>query len=159
MTTAGWYSLLQILSYSCCIFIRDILLNLVQIEFLGINITVRIGDCVACAIDDGGIRVSRRIGLTDNAVGYTAMLYGGICVLVDVECTIGQSRCTAEIKSTLAILVENTGVGTGYRRSYAVCVRVEACSDTAHTLSAIILVIEIARNGRQQFIIRCFILN
>ena len=71
------------------------------------------------------------------------MLYGGICVLVDVECTIGQSRCTAEIKSTLAILVENTGVGTGYRRSYAVCVRVEACSDTAHTLSAIILFVAV----------------
>ena len=36
---------------------------------------------------------------------------------------------------------------------------VKAGSHTACTLGAIILVIEIARNGRQQFIIRCFILN
>ena len=36
---------------------------------------------------------------------------------------------------------------------------VKSGSHTTCTLGAIILVIEIARNGRQQFIIRCFILN
>ena len=143
LTTAGWYSLLQILSYSCCIFLREILLHLAQIEFRGINGAIRIGDCIACTIDDGGIRVSRRIGLTDNAVSYTAMLFRDICVLVNVECTIGQSRCTLQTCSN------NAGIGTGYRRSNAICMRVEASSNTAHTLGTVIVFIAVTINLRQ----------
>ena len=88
LSTAGWYSLLQILSHSCRIFLSDILLNLAQVELRGINRTVRIGDRIACTIDDGGIRVSRRIGLADNAVGHTAEYSRLIRTLVHIKCTI-----------------------------------------------------------------------
>ena len=80
------------------------------------------------------------------------MLFRDICVLVDVECTIGQSRCTAEIKSTLAILVENTGVGTSYRRSNTICMRVEASSNTTHALGTVIAFITVVIDLRQSII-------
>ena len=65
------------------------------------------------------------------------MHFCGICVLVDVECTIGQSRCTLQTSS------DNARIGTGYRRYNAVCMGVKACSDTAHTLSAIVLFVAV----------------
>ena len=108
LTAAGRNSILQILSHSRCIVLSEILLNLAQVELRGINSTIRIGDRVACTIDDGSIRVSRCIGLADDTVGYATMFFGGIRVLVDVEGTIGQRRCTAEVQTTIAILVENT---------------------------------------------------
>ena len=124
LAAAGRNGFLQILSHSCRIFLSDILFNLAQVELRGINSTIRIGDRIACTIDDGGIRVSRRIGLTDNAVSYTAMLFRDICVLVDVECTIGQSRCTTEVKALCFPRIDDTGVRTGHRRSNAVCMGV-----------------------------------
>ena len=153
LSTAGRNGFLQILSYSCCIFLRDILLHLAQIEFRGINGAIRIGDCIACTIDDGSIRINRRIGLTDNAVSYTAMLFRDICVLVNVECTIGQSRCTLQTCSN------NAGIGTGYSRCNTVGMGVKAGSHTACTFGTIILFIAVTGNGRQQFIIGYFIFN
>ena len=135
--TAGRYCRLQVLSHSCCILILDILLHLAQIEFRGINSTVRIGNRVACTIDDGSIRIRRRIGLADNAVSYATDRFCGICILVDVERAIRQSRCTLQTSS------DNARIGTGYRRYNAVCMGVKACSDTAHTLSAIVLFVAV----------------
>ena len=70
------------------------------------------------------------------------MLFRDICVLVDVECTIGQSRCTAEIK-TICFRIDDARIGTGYRRCNAIGMSVEAGSHTAHTRGAIILFIAV----------------
>ena len=127
-------------------------------SFLFINGTIGIRDNVACAIDNGRIGVLGHVDLANNAVGHAAVRFCGIGILVDVECTIGQSRCTAKIK-TICFRIDDARIGAGYSRCNTVGMGVKAGSHTTCTLGAIILVIEIARNGRQQFIIRCFILN
>ena len=86
------------------------------------------------------------------------MFFCSIRILVDVECTIGQSRCPAEIK-TICFRIDDARIGTSYRRSNAICMGVKAGSHTACTLGTIILFIAVTGNGRQQFIIGYFILN
>ena len=81
------------------------------------------------------------------------MFFCSIRILVDVECTIGQSRCTAEIK-TICFRIDDARIGTSYRRSNAICMRVEASSNTAHALGTVIAFISVTINLRQVFIDR-----
>ena len=106
-----------------------------------INRTVGIRDSIACTIDDGCVRVRRHIGLADNTVGYAAICFRGIRILVDVDRTIRQSRCTAEVKALSCPRIDDAGIGTGYCGSNAVCMSAKSGSHTACTLGAIIIVV------------------
>ena len=83
------------------------------------------------------------------------MLFLGFCVLVDVEGTIGQSRCTTEVKALCFPRIDDTGVRTGYRRSNAICMRDKACRQTAFAFSTIIACIAIISKAHN----RCITIN
>ena len=123
-------------------------------HFLGINIPIRVRNGITCTIDDSRIRIRSHIGLANDAVGYATICFRSIRVLVDVESTIGQSRCTAEVQTTIAILVENTGVRTSYRRSNPVCMGEETGRQTATAFSTVIACIAIAVKPKHMCIIR-----
>ena len=129
------------------------MLNLIQIYFRSINVTIGISDRVACAIDDSRIGIRGHVSLADDAIRYTTDRFCGICILVDVERAIRQSRCTLQTSS------DNARIGTGYSRCNTVGMGVKAGSHTACTLGTIILFIAVTGNGRQQFIIGYFIFN
>ena len=136
LTTAGRNGFLQILSHSCRTFLLDILLNLAQKlqgirgirGIRGTNTTVRIGDCIACTIDDGSIRINRRIGLTNDAVSYATDCLRSISILIDVERTIRQCRCTAKVIDRYIPIIDDTGIGTGYGGSNTISMSIKAGS-------------------------------
>ena len=104
-------------------------------SFLFINGTIGILDRISCTIDDSRIGVSGHVSLTHDAVGHAAECTGLCRILVDVERTIGQSRCTLKTCSN------NAGIGTGYSRCNAVTMSENTGSHTAHALSTIIRLI------------------
>ena len=138
-------SFLRILNYCCHIIFLNISFNFRQIYFRSINVAVRIGNNVTGPIDNCSIRILSYVGLSNDAVGYTTDCLRSISILIDVERTIRQCRCTTKVIARYIPIIDDTGIGAGYGGSNAACIGIETGSHTAHLFSTVIALITIVR--------------
>ena len=123
----------------CCHFFRITYAVVDGTDFRSINRPVGICHRVACAVDDGRVGVRSHVPLADDAVGCTAECFVSIRIHIDVEGAIGQGGCTPEIQSPIAVLVNDTGIGTGYRGSQTSRIGVSTGGQAASASGSFIL--------------------
>ena len=108
------------------------------IHFRSINLSIGIGYRVPGAVDNGRVGIRGDIRLADDAVGGTAEFFRILSIMVDVEGTIGQSSCTFEKSVTI---INDAGIGTGYRGSQAsrigICTGSQAASASGSCIASI----------------------